>query len=78
MNAFTNTIREIWDQEQPNACIRIAGLTDGVRLHTPDPKSHEYFGAFDVEISADIAIELGHALIAAAQDSKDFANRLAQ
>jgi len=71
MSACTNTIREIWDAEEPSACIRVAGLIDGVRFHTPNPQSETYFGKFDIEISANTAIELGHALIAAAQDSKD-------
>jgi len=71
MNAFTNTIREVWDGEKPEACIRVTGVIDGVRVHTPNAESEQYFTAFDIAISADVAIELGHALIAAAQDSKD-------
>jgi hypothetical protein len=76
MNAFTNTIREIWDAEHPEACIRVAGLIDGIRIRTPDDSSKAYFGEIDFQISADTAIELGRALIAAAEDSKTLEYRM--
>jgi hypothetical protein len=74
MSVSINIIREICDEQNPNANINVKGYSDIVRVWTPDNNSQKWFGKVGLDISADVAEALGKALISAAKDTRDRSN----
>lgn len=69
---ITEVIRQVWDANG-DGCIEVRPDFDGLQcvvICTPDKKSQDYFGKFEVLMVPEIARHLGEALIAAAKDAQ--------
>lgn len=57
MTITVETFRQVWDDEH-GVCIQVGPSGDGldlIRVHTPDAKSKEWFGAIDFTLTPEMA-----------------------